>query len=294
MGSTIPYLRNPAPDGSRRDGHLPDGRLGPDAPGQGARSGRINRPIAFAHRGFNADGLENSAAGFAAAAELGYGWVETDAHTTADGVVIAFHDDGLDRVTDGHGDISGYTFTQLRGVLIGGRDPIPTLQELLVASPELRFNIDVKDAASAESVPRLIERLDVHDRVCIASFSDRRRRSALRRLSAPVASSAGRMSAAAFFVAARLGMPQLARPFLRDVHCLQLPLTYRSIRIITANFIARAHSVGLPVHVWTINDAAEMHRLLDLGVDGIMTDRADVLARVMDERKWWPQGRPTR
>ena len=266
----VPYLSNPDPV---------DGRA---------------RPIAFAHRGFSTRRAENSAAAFQEAVKLGYGWVETDAHTTCDGVAMAFHDDSLDRVTDGSGPISAHTRAQLRHVMIEGREPIPLLEELLIAWPHVRFNIDIKDDGSIKSVARLIDRLDAADRVCIASFSDARRRAVQRRLRAGgrkvrVAGSAGRVAAGAVYTAARIGVDAVARPFLRGVDCLQVPQTLRGVDVITDKFIATAHRLGLAVHVWTINDEPTMIRLLQMGVDGIMTDRADLLASVMGRRGLWPQ-----
>ena len=133
-----------------------------------------------------------------------------------------------------------------------------------------------------------IERHGLHDRVLVASFSDRRRRAVLKLLSRPVAGSAGIASTALF---ALLG-PVLPAPLLRvvaaralrGVNALQVPVRYGAVTVVTPTFIQRAHGLGLEVHVWTINEAAEMRRLLDLGVDGIVTDRADILKAVLSER----------
>jgi glycerophosphoryl diester phosphodiesterase len=255
-------------------------------------SGDAPRPIAMAHRGFSREGLENSMAAFRAAVDLGYGYLETDVHTTADGVLLLFHDDTLDRVTDGRGRISELTAVEVASARIGGREPVPLFDELLTAFPDVRVNLDVKDWDSVQSLAAGIERHGAHSRVLVASFSDRRRRAVLKLLNRPVASSAGMVTNALFVL---LG-PVLPAPWLRfalrgplrDVQALQVPVRYGAIRVVTAAYVRRAHALGLVVHVWTINDPAEMHRLLDLGVDGIVTDRADLLKRVLLERGEWP------
>ncbi|MEZ2390907.1 glycerophosphodiester phosphodiesterase [bacterium RCC_150] len=245
-------------------------------------------PLAFAHRGYSRDGLENSASAFKAALDLGFTHVETDARTTRDGVVLLIHDETLDRVTDGHGPISGLSAAQVAKAQIGGREAIPLLEEVLTAFPQAKFNIDVKDRRAVRGVAGVIEKLGAHDRVLIASFSDRRRRRVLRLLSRRTASSAGVICTAAF---ALLG-PLLPAPWLRkllsDVDAFQVPVNYGHVMVATPGFVRRAHRLGMQVHVWTINDPAEMGRLLDMGVDGVVTDRADLLKEVLLARnQWW-------
>ncbi|MET3936395.1 glycerophosphoryl diester phosphodiesterase [Arthrobacter sp. OAP107] len=271
--------------------------LGPE-PGTASRSDSgpgLGRPVAMAHRGFSLAGLENTLAAFRAAVELGCSHLETDVHTTSDGELFLFHDRTLDRVTDGHGRIHDLTADEVRRVRIGGTEPVPTFDELVAAFPQARFNLDVKDWHSVPSVVAAIERHSVHDRVLIASFSDRRRRAVLKQLSRRTASSAGTMANALFLVlgpllsAPVLGAPARAalRRALRDVDALQVPVRYRAMPVVTAGFVRRAHRLGLYVHVWTINDPAEMHRLLDLGVDGIVSDRADLLKDILQARGQW-------
>ncbi len=244
-------------------------------------------PVAFAHRGFSRCGLENSLPAFRAAVGLGFSYLETDVRTTADGVLLVFHDATLARVTDAEGDISALTAEQVSRARIGGTEAILTFAELVAALPGIRMNLDVKDEGSVPALARAIEEFGLHERVCVASFSDRRRRAVLKRLSRPVVSSAGRTLLAAFvFLGPWLPHPLLRR-ILRDVDCIQVPVSYRGIRVVTGKSVARAHTLGLKLHVWTINDAAQMHALFELGVDGIMTDRADLLAGVMQERGYW-------
>lgn len=255
-------------------------------------SGDAGRPIAMAHRGFSREGLENSMAAFRAAVDLGYGYLETDVHTTADGVLLLFHDDTLDRVTDGRGRIFELTAAEVAAARIGGREPVPLFDELLTAFPAVRVNLDVKDWNSVRSLAAGIERHGAHARVLVASFSDRRRRAVLKLLSRPVASSAGMVTNALFVLLGPV-LPAAWLRFalrgpLRDVQALQVPVRYGAVRVVTPAYVRRAHALGLMVHVWTINDPAEMRRLLDLGVDGIVTDRADLLKQVLLERGEWP------
>lgn len=246
-------------------------------------------PLALAHRGFSRSGLENSLSAFENAVDLGFTHVETDVHATRDGEVLAFHDDTLDRVTDGRGPIAQQSWAQVRTALIGGSEPIPRLSEVLDRWPQLRINIDIKSAGAIDPLVRVIEDQRAHDRVCVTSFSDRRRRRALAALSRPVATSAGQ-SVTAAFVSGVLGhLPQRAlTATLRGVDALQVPVQHKGIPVVTARSVQAAHRAGVQVHVWTVNDPAEMTRLLDLGVDGIVSDRADLLKQVLLDRGAWP------
>jgi glycerophosphoryl diester phosphodiesterase len=244
-------------------------------------------PVALAHRGFAPDGRENSMAAFAAAVDLGYRYVETDVHATRDGVVLAFHDATLDRVTDGRGRVADPPWATARLARIGGTDPIPTLEDLLGTWPELRVNIDIKASRAISPTVEVIERTGAHDRVCIASFSDARRRAVVRALSRPVATSGGTSTTAAFLAAARLGSAAAVRRAVRDVDCLQVPERQGPVPVVTRRSVAAAHAAGVQVHVWTVNDPADMRRLLDLGVDGLVSDRADLLRDVLRQRGQW-------
>lgn len=246
--------------------------------------------VALAHRGFSLDGLENSLAAFGAAVDLGYRYVETDAHATADGVAVALHDATLDRTTDGAGEIADLPWRGVRGARIGGVEPVPALEDVLGTWPDLRVNVDVKAAAAAGPVAAAIERTAAHDRVCVTSFSLRRRHATLARLSRPVATSAGRPEVAAAVLGARAGVvrTRAVRTALRAVDCVQVPERSGRVTVVETRFVEAVHAAGRQVHVWTVNDPADMERLLDLGVDGIVTDRADVLREVLTRRGLWP------
>ncbi|MBO0610136.1 glycerophosphodiester phosphodiesterase family protein [Myceligenerans salitolerans] len=265
-----------------------------------AGSGYFDAPHGFAalaHRGFARpggvdDGLENSLAAFAAAVDLGYSYVETDAHGTRDGVAVALHDESLDRTTDSSGLVAELPWNTVRAARIGGSEPVPRLDDLLGTWPALRVNIDVKADSGVLPVAEAVERTRSHDRVCVTSFSPARRRATLAHLSRPVATSAGRGEVARFLAGARTGLAPLARHALRDVGALQVPVTERvpvagRLTVVDAVTVRAAHRAGKQVHVWTVDDAAEMRRLIDLGVDGLVTDRADVLRDVLVARGMW-------
>ena len=239
-------------------------------------------PIAFAHRGGAGDWPENSLEAFSKAVELGYRYVETDAHVTLDGVIIAFHDDHLDRVTDRTGLISELTWAEVSQARIDGIAPIPLLGELLATWPDLRINIDAKHDEVVRPLADLLTRTESLDRVCIGSFSDERLDHFRTLFGSGVCTSMGpkavaRMRAASFGVGRKIP----------EGNCLQVPTHAGKVPLVDGRFIRRAHRAGLPVHVWTIDDMEEMHRLFDLGVDGIMTDRPAVLRSVMESRGQW-------
>ncbi len=244
-------------------------------------------PLALAHRGFSLDGLENTMAAFQAAVDLGYHYVETDVHATSDGVAIAFHDPQLDRVSDRRGRIAELPWAQVRQARVGGREPVPTLAEVLHTFPDLRVNIDVKSSSAIGPTVAVIEREKAHDRVLIGSFSDGRRRAVLDSLSRRSATSAGTGSVVRFVAARHLGLTGLIEKVAGQVDCLQVPEKQGGIRVVDERSVALAHEHGLQVHVWTVNDPQEMSRLLDLGVDGLVTDRADLLRDVLRDRGRW-------
>ncbi len=252
------------------------------------------RPIAFAHRGGSLTGtgphLENTMAAFQAAVDLGYRYVETDVHATRDGVLVAFHDPTLERTTDAEGLISDLTYADLASVRIGGSEAIPRLSDLFGAWPDLRVNIDAKSAASVSLLARAIQEYGAWDRVCVASFSPVHLR-ALRRLLGPrVATSYSVLGAAALRL---LPTHLLRRLAVGSVgQAAQVPARRGPFEVVTRSFVDHAHALGKQVHVWTVNEAAEMNRLLDLGVDALVTDRIDTLREVYRRRGFWTDGLP--
>jgi glycerophosphoryl diester phosphodiesterase len=248
----------------------------------------VDGPIAMAHRGFSTEGLENTMRAFEAAVGLGVTHVETDVHATRDGVLVAFHDLDLDRVTDGHGGIADARWADLRGVRVAGREPIPLLEDLLGTWPELRVNIDVKDWPAVMPLVDVLRRTGAVDRVCVASFDDRRSAAVRRGIGPALATSPGRGGVTRWRLAAFAPPPLdrlLATRWTAGTVALQVPAAAGPLRVVTPRSVRAAHRQGLQVHVWTVNDEAEMDRLLDLGVDGLITDRADTLLQVLTRRR---------
>ena len=249
-------------------------------------------PIPFAHRGGSRDGLENSLPAFEHAIDLGYRYLETDVRATADGVLLTFHDQDLERVTDRDGDIARLPYTEVSKARIGGREPIPLLEDVLGSWPRARLNIDVKAESAIAPLTEALRRTGAWHRVCVTSFSSRRLRhvrARMRLLSGrEVCTALGPRGVAALRVHAltgRLGAP--LRPAATGAPCAQVPYRLGRTPFVTASFLAGAHSLGLKVHAWTVNDAAEMERLLDLGVDGIITDEIETLRDLMRARGLW-------
>ncbi len=243
-------------------------------------------PIAFAHQGGASEHPENTMPAFAHAYSLGYRYMETDVHASSDGVLFAFHDPDLQRTCGTPGLIREMTAEQVARARVSGREPIPRLDELLSAWPEARFNIDCK---SDHALPHLLARLDRDDlfeRVCIGSFSDARLDAVRERYGEKVCTSMGPRDVAKV----RLGTWVGRAPKFRGAGvplAAQVPVRQGPLPIVTASFVDGAHAAGLQVHVWTIDDEAEMRRLLDLGVDGIMTDEVTLLRNVIASRGEW-------
>lgn len=220
---------------------------------------------------------------FEGAVALGYRYLETDAHVTADGICLAFHDDRLDRVTDQVGVINDLPYRLVRGARVDGREPIPLLEDLVAAFPDVRINIDTKHDASVEAVANVVRRTGAIDRVCVGSFSEDRLSRIREELGPRLCTSLGPKGTA------RLRGGSFGLPGAGHLQggCAQVPHKLKGVTLVDERFVAKAHAVGLQVHVWTIDDPAEMHELLDLGVDGIMTDHPALLREVLEARGAW-------
>lgn len=247
-------------------------------------------PIAFAHRGGAMEGAENTVAAFERAISLGYTYLETDARATADGVLLAVHDPTLDRTTDRRGRIAELPYAEVRRARVRGGHEIPLLEDLLGAFPGARFNIDVKAPGAILPLARAVRRTGAHDRVCLTSFSDERLARARAAMGGEVCSALGPRGVAMLRAASiTAGHGRLfARLARSGVPCAQIPPGFRGLRLATPALIRTAHDLGMRVHVWTINDPARMERLLDLGVDGLMTDNLTGLRTVLHRRGLWP------
>jgi glycerophosphoryl diester phosphodiesterase len=256
-------------------------------------------PLAFAHRGGAAHAPENSWRAFEHAVGLGYRYLETDLQATADGVLVAFHDRTLTRVCGRDGRVCRLSYAELSAARISGTEPIPVLADLLAAWPDVRFNLDVKDVPAIAPLPEVLRRTNAWDRVCLVSFSASRLRATRRALGRPVCMAASPLGTAMvrFGPRGRTDQPGPGRrspaaPGQRwpltdwvarsGVRCVQVPAS-----MATPAFLGRARSLGLQVHAWTVNERATMERLLDLGVDGIMTDETVALREVLTARGQW-------
>ena len=245
----------------------------------------------MAHRGSMLLWPENTMTAFQKAVDLGYRYLETDLQISRDGVLVTFHDDTLDRTTNGTGPVSDYRLEELRNLdaayrfrlngeypYRGGSIRIPTLKELVTAYPDAVFSLDLKSDGMEEALVETIRRLDLWDRVIVGSFSGTRLRRFRSLVSRPVATSAGPGETLRFVTAARLGRtPRLT------ADSLQVPVK-QGITIVNARTVRAARAAGASLIVWTINDRGEMERLLDLGVDGLITDRPDLLRTLIEDR----------
>ena len=268
-------------------------------------------PVPIAHRGGSAVWPQNTMAAFEGAVGLGYRHLETDVQATSDGVLAVFHDDELAPASDRAGRISDMTWSEVSRARVDG-EPIPRLEELLDAFDHVRISIDPKTDAAVEPLIEALRRPGVLERVCIGSFSDERLErvdeahgdavclsfspreiARLRMMSLTGITARPRRSVppARRRGSARTSPPARARrerPFRGRV--ASIPLRQGPVPLATSRLVDYAHRAGLAVHVWTIDDPVEMDRLLDIGVDGIMTDEPTILLEVMAERGAWPAG----
>lgn len=240
--------------------------------------------VAFAHRGGAEEHPENTMRAFAAAVAMGYRYIETDIHITSDGKLLAFHDDRLERVCDGAGLIQSLPWSVVQQARVAGTEPIVELQELLETFPETRFNLDIKHWAALEPSLELLDRMQCWDRVCIGSFSDRRLgqvRNKLKRNGVRVCTSMGPLGVLA------MKAREYRLPTRSSALCAQVPVKHAGITVVTPKFVNACHARNMPVHVWTIDEPDEIRRLVNLGVDGIMTDKPSLLKQVLVEMGRW-------
>jgi len=234
---------------------------------------------------------ENTAVAFAGAVDLGYRYIETDVRITRDGVVVVFHDDTLDRTTNGKGPVKDWLFEDIRHLDAGwwfdrdagfpqrgGEAVVSSLDETFERFPEVRFNIDLKGPGMEWPVADVIRRHGRETSVMVGSFKGRRIGKFRRVTGGAVATSAGPAAALSLYSASRIG-----KTVSTAASAFQVPFDYWGINI-DEKFVAAAHRCGAHVHCWTVNEAADMHRLLDVGVDGIVTDRPDILNEVIAQR----------
>jgi glycerophosphoryl diester phosphodiesterase len=235
--------------------------------------------------------MENSMPALRRAVEEGFRYLEIDVHATSDGVVVVCHDPDLDRTTDRSGPIAEQSWDEVRQAKVVGRAPVPALRDVLEELPDALLNIDVKADHAVEPTLGLIEETGSWDRVGLASFSharlSRMRKAGGDRLITSCSPrDAGLLRVRGWLRAAHLSWVGAALPV--GAQLAQVPLAQGILTVVDQSLVAAAHDLGMEVHVWTINDGALMRDLLDLGVDGLITDRPDLLRDVLRERNLWP------
>lgn len=257
-------------------------------------------PLFFAHRGGSSLAPENTLVAFERGLALGADALELDIQTTSEGEIVVIHDPTLDRTTNGTGPVAAKTLDELRRLDAGYRftpdsghtypyrgqgTTIPTLREVLERFPHARINIDLKESSPPRErrLWEIIQEYEAYKRVLVASGDLHLPIIRFRQLAAGrVATSASALEVRNFVLTAAVRATRWLRP---AYDALQVPEVHRSIRIISRPLLAAAHRLGLDVHVWTVDTASDMKRLLAMGVDGLMTDRPDLLAEVLGRTK---------
>ncbi|EAR24083.1 putative glycerophosphoryl diester phosphodiesterase [marine actinobacterium PHSC20C1] len=241
------------------------------------------RPRVLAHRGLATEAPENTMLAFAKAVAVGAQYIETDVHSSLDGVAVVSHDSTLHRVAGRDLAVDKLTMAELRRIDLGDGQGFCSLAEALDAFPETRFNIDVKSSGAVLPTVRAIRDLTATERVLVTSFDEKRRAATAAQLPG-VASSASARRFMVALLSAKTGISPAMRRSLAGLVAIQVPEKALGLRVTTQRMIQRVHNLGLEMHVWTINEPQRMRHLLDLGVDGIVTDRADLALEVVDSR----------
>ncbi len=250
------------------------------------------RPTAFSHRGGRLLWPENTLYAFQQSYDLGFRFFETDLHLTRDGHIVLFHDDYLDRTTDGSGDVCDYTLEELKGVdaafrfgadrdwpFRGQGIVVPTLEEIVTTFPDISMTLELKQGGLEHVLVELVRRHDLWDRIIVGGFDDSWVGAVREASGGRIPTSTARNEGLLFWAASRVGIG-LRTP----AAALQIPVTYGRFIKLDRRFLDATRKAGKLMHIWTVNEADEMHRLLDMGVDGIMSDRPDVLRAVFEER----------
>lgn len=240
-------------------------------------------PRVLAHRGLAIGAPENTLLAFAKAITIGVTHIETDVHASSDGIAVISHDPDLTRLIGRDTRVNELSMLELGRLELGDGQGFSSLAEALDGFPETRFNIDVKSPDAVEPTVRAIRAANATSRVLVTSFSERRRAAAVRRLPG-VASSASAPLFGAALLAGKLGLAPLLRLALSNVDAVQIPERAAGMNTVTPRQLRLLHAAGIEVHVWTVNDVPTMTRLLDLGVDGLVTDRADLAMELMKSR----------
>lgn len=251
-------------------------------------------PLAIAHRGGAALAPENTLTAFETARRLGFRYMETDVRLTGDGHLVCFHDATLDRATDARGRVGQRRLVDLRTARVAGVEPIPTLAEALDAFPHSNFTVDLKEAAAIEPLGRLLGHQPFARRVCVAGAWDGWL-ARLRRTTPGIQTALGWRSLTRLISCSRVGTRP--SPRIATAPFAHVPIRLGSVPIFAERLVRHAHGIGVRVIVWTVDDPTWMDRLFDMGVDGIITDRPDLLREVLIARGTWSpmaDGHPVR
>lgn len=241
-----------------------------------------NQVLAFAHRGAGRLAPENTQEAFRHAVDLGFRVIETDIQASRDGTAFVYHDATLERLTGDERRIQDLSDREITRLRIEQDHEIPKLADVLESFPQTLFNLDAKTWEATEPMVSVIRKIGAVDRVCIGSFSDARIRAVTGPLGADTCHSMGTASAIRLYLSSFTGLAR--KP---SAQCVQFPMQHYGVSLTTKRMLNHVRRLGLKLHIWTINDAKTMHQLLDLGVDGIMTDDCVLLKSVMQERGVW-------
>ena len=225
-------------------------------------------PHILAHQGLALDCTPNTLEAFTNALAAGADYIETDAHGTKDGIAVLFHDDDINGVP-----ISSLALAELP-------EYIPTLKAVLERFPHVKFNIDIKNLEASVPVAQVINELGAHQRILLTSF-DAKRRKVTMQLAPETASSPSVSEFTPAFFAALCGQQWLVNRLLKNFDAVQIPASAIGLNIVSPRLVKMYHTAGVMVHVWTINDPEQMKKLLEAGVNGIVTDRTDIAVKLL-------------
>ena len=239
-------------------------------------------PVAIAHRGGSNSGIENTMEAFENAINMGFKIIETDIQITKDKKLVVFHDLTLDRLTNTKGLVKDKTWNELKKIKILGKYSIPLLSDIFDKWPKIKINIDPKNDECIDYLISFLREYNYFEKICIGSFSGKRLQRLRKEFGPKLCTSAGP------FEVLKLKLFSLINLSISiDANCVQVPLKYYGINIIDKNFIKFCQSQNLMVHVWTINDILEIERLLDLGVNGIISDNIEGLKKIFKKKNYW-------
>ncbi len=239
-------------------------------------------PIGFAHRGGALEAEENTAEAFAYAVGLGFTHIETDVHLSRDGVVVVHHDDTFARMFGDPRSVAEMDWAEIASLRTSGGAAVPRLDEVLATFPEVYFNIELKCLEVAAPLAEVLRRADALERVCVGAFDPKNTAAILGIMGNGLCWSPAHAGVARLW-AAGWGLPVGRLPF----EVVQVPVAFNSIPVVTGRVVRAAQKRGVKVQVWTVDERSEMERLLDLGVDGLMSDRPSVLKAVLEARGLW-------